>query len=108
MKDKLPQSVLQRPKVGFDIPAHDWLRGPLRHLLVDTLRAGAADYPELFRADVIEGHLQDHLERRVNIGYHLWGLMILLLVDEKVERSGAEACRSNAAGVAAPAVGAFT
>ncbi len=50
MKDKLPQSVLQRPKVGFDIPAHDWLRGPLRPLLVETLRSGAAEYPELFRA----------------------------------------------------------
>ncbi len=79
MKDKLPQSVLQRPKVGFDIPAHDWLRSPLRSLLVETLRSGVAEYPELFRADVVEGHLQDHLERRVNIGYHLWGLMVLLL-----------------------------
>jgi asparagine synthase (glutamine-hydrolysing) len=79
MSDKLPHTILHRPKVGFDIPAHDWLRGPLRNLAVDTLRAGAKDYPELFRASVIEGHLQDHLERRVNIGYHLWGLMILLL-----------------------------
>jgi asparagine synthase (glutamine-hydrolysing) len=79
MKDKLPQSVLRRPKIGFDIPAHDWLRGPLRSLLVETLRSGAADYPEIFRAETIEAHLQEHLERRINIGYHLWGLMILLL-----------------------------
>jgi asparagine synthase (glutamine-hydrolysing) len=79
MSDKLPHAILHRPKVGFDIPAHDWLRGPLRNLAVETLRAGAKDYPELFRAEVIEGHLRDHLERRVNIGYHLWGLMILLL-----------------------------
>jgi len=79
MMDKLPHSVLHRPKVGFDIPAHDWLRGPLRKLLVETLREGAAEYPEVFRPDVLESHLQDHLERRVNIGYHLWGLMILLL-----------------------------
>jgi len=79
MMDKLPHSVLHRPKVGFDIPAHDWLRGPLRQLLIETLREGAAEYPEVFRPDVLESHLQDHLERRVNIGYHLWGLMILLL-----------------------------
>ena len=99
MKDKLPQTVLQRPKVGFDIPAHDWLRGPLRSLLVDTLRAGAAEHPDIFRADVIEAHLQDHLERRVNIGYHLWGLMILLLWMKKWKVQGAEARLSNAAGV---------
>ena len=30
MKDKLPHSILHRPKLGFDIPAHDWMRGPLR------------------------------------------------------------------------------
>jgi asparagine synthase (glutamine-hydrolysing) len=79
MKDKLPHSVLHRPKIGFDIPAHEWLRGPLRSLLVDTLHQGSAEYPELFRPEVLHRHLQDHLERRVNIGYHLWGLMILLL-----------------------------
>jgi asparagine synthase (glutamine-hydrolysing) len=30
MKDKLPASILKRKKVGFDIPAHEWLRGSLR------------------------------------------------------------------------------
>ncbi len=79
MKDKLPHSILHRPKLGFDIPAHDWMRGPLRSLLVETLRAGGAEYPEIFRPEVLEAHLHDHLERRVNIGYHLWGLMILFL-----------------------------
>ncbi len=28
MKGKLPGEVLTRKKEGFDIPAHDWLRGP--------------------------------------------------------------------------------
>ena len=79
MKDKLPHSILHRPKLGFDIPAHDWMRGPLRTLLVETLRAGGAEYPEIFCPEVLEAHLHDHLERRVNIGYHLWGLMILFL-----------------------------
>jgi asparagine synthase (glutamine-hydrolysing) len=106
MKDKLPQSVLRRPKIGFDIPAHDWLRGPLRSLLVETLSAGVSEYPEIFRGDVIEGHLQHHLERRVNIGYHLWGLMILLLWMRKwhVQAPKSEPARQWAS---APAVGAY-
>jgi asparagine synthase (glutamine-hydrolysing) len=79
MKDKLPQSILQRSKIGFDIPAHDWLRGPLRSLLVDTLSTGLSAFPELFRPEVIQSYLRSHLERRVNIGYHLWGLMIMFL-----------------------------
>src|ERR1039458_10116900 len=79
MRDKLPASVLQRKKVGFDIPAHDWLRGCLRPLMLEVLTDGASEHANLFRRDVMETQIRDHLERRVNVGYHLWGLMVLFL-----------------------------
>ena len=79
MRDKLPGSVLGHKKVGFDIPAHDWLRGCLRPLMTEVLFDGASEYSSLFRRDAIERHVQEHLERRVNLGYHLWGLIVLFL-----------------------------
>jgi asparagine synthase (glutamine-hydrolysing) len=79
MKDKLPPSILRRKKMGFDIPAHEWLRGPLRSLLTDTLAACSSEHDGLFRTEVIQSFLRCHLERRANLGYHLWGLMILFL-----------------------------
>jgi len=79
MRDKLPASVLQRKKTGLDIPAHEWLRGPLRQLLEDTLAAGALEHSGLFSVDALQQCLRDHLERRANLGYHLWGLLILFL-----------------------------
>ncbi|HXO60822.1 MAG TPA: asparagine synthase (glutamine-hydrolyzing) [Candidatus Acidoferrales bacterium] len=79
MRDKLPPTVLTRAKIGFDIPAHDWLRGPLRDLLVDTLQAGAAEHAELFNSEILLKSVRLHLERKANIGYHLWGLLILFL-----------------------------
>ncbi|HTS59854.1 MAG TPA: asparagine synthase (glutamine-hydrolyzing) [Terriglobales bacterium] len=79
MRGKLPASIPNRKKIGFDIPAHDWLRGPLRPLLVDTLNRGASDHAWLFRPGVIKSYLDEHLERRANLGYHLWGLMVLFL-----------------------------
>jgi asparagine synthase (glutamine-hydrolysing) len=79
MRDDLPPSILRRKKVGFDIPAHQWLRGPLRTLLQDTLASGASEHGGLFRRGAIEAHVRRHLERRANLGYHLWGLMILFL-----------------------------
>jgi asparagine synthase (glutamine-hydrolysing) len=79
MRGKLPASVLGRKKVGFDIPAHDWLRGPLRSLMTDVLLEGASNYASLFRRDVIETYIRQHVERQVNVGYHLWGLMVLFL-----------------------------
>ena len=79
MKDKLPQAILQRPKTGFDIPAHEWLRGPLLPLLTDALHYGASECGDLFRSEVLDKFLRLHLERKANVGYHLWGLLILFL-----------------------------
>jgi asparagine synthase (glutamine-hydrolysing) len=79
MKDKLPSSIVNRKKIGFDIPAHEWLRGPLREMLEDSLRFGLSEYGELFRRDGIERLKDRHLKRKINVGYHLWGLLILFL-----------------------------
>src|SRR5277367_5256397 len=79
MQNKLPPAVLTRKKVGFDIPAHQWLRGPLRDLLMDTVNAGLVQNPGLFQPKVVQSLLQAHMDRRANLGYHLWGLMILFL-----------------------------
>ena len=79
MKDKLPPAILSRKKVGFDIPAHEWLRGPLRPLLQEMLAIAASDYGDLFHKKFLESRVQQHLDRRANLGYHLWGLTILLL-----------------------------
>ncbi|MGH9703994.1 MAG: asparagine synthase (glutamine-hydrolyzing) [Candidatus Acidiferrales bacterium] len=79
MRDKLPNSIIGRKKIGLDIPAHQWLRGPLRTLLRDTLSATAVRQTGLFRASGIESLIRRHMERRANLGYQLWSLMILFL-----------------------------
>jgi asparagine synthase (glutamine-hydrolysing) len=79
MKSKLPQNVIRRAKTGLDIPTHDWLRGPLRPLLEDTLNSDTIKSTGLFRLEAIERVKRDHRERRANLGYHLWGLLILFL-----------------------------
>jgi asparagine synthase (glutamine-hydrolysing) len=79
MKKRLPQNILTRKKVGFDIPAHEWLRGPLRPLLLETFEEGLREYPALFHSAAVRELIRLHLERRANVGYHLWGLMLLFL-----------------------------
>jgi asparagine synthase (glutamine-hydrolysing) len=79
MRDKLPPSILKRRKEGFDIPAHQWFRGPLRNMLLDVVseravrETGCLHWPEL------ERQFRLHFERKANLGYHLWGLLILFL-----------------------------
>ena len=79
MEKKLPHSVLHRPKIGFDIPIHEWFRGVLRPLLVETLTEDAVTSTGLFHWPYVRRLLNDHLERRANVGYHLWGLLVLFI-----------------------------
>ncbi len=79
MRDKLPPEVLARNKEGLDIPAHDWLRGVLRPLLLETVNRPAVEATGLFRWSCIDKLIRDHLARRVDVGYQLWGLIVLFL-----------------------------
>lgn len=79
MNKKLPQSVLQRPKIGFDIPIHEWFRGVLRPLLLQTLSEEAVTSSHLFHWPYVRRLLDAHLERKANLGYHLWGLLVLFI-----------------------------
>jgi asparagine synthase (glutamine-hydrolysing) len=76
---KLPPAILQRRKEGLDIPAHDWLRGPLKLLLLDALSADSVAAAGLFDPAAIGNLVEKHLSRKANIGYHLWGLLTLHL-----------------------------
>jgi asparagine synthase (glutamine-hydrolysing) len=72
----VPAALFDRPKMGFGVPIHAWLRGPLREW------AEALLAPERLRA---EGHLdpaavrarwQGHLDGRVNAAYELWHILM--------------------------------
>ncbi len=79
MRDKLPAQILDRRKEGFDIPAHQWLRSTLKPLLLDTVNRKSVEESGLFRWTEIDALFTKHFERRANVGYHLWGLLVLFL-----------------------------
>jgi asparagine synthase (glutamine-hydrolysing) len=79
MRDKLPQSILEKRKQGLDIPVHDWLRGHLKPLLLDTLTKKAVEESGLLSWPHLESVLKLHMERKANYGYHLWGMLMLFL-----------------------------
>jgi asparagine synthase (glutamine-hydrolysing) len=79
MKNKLNPLILNRKKIGLDIPVHQWLRGHLRPLLLDTIASGLREHSDLFVRSEIESCLDRHIRKSENLGYNLWGLMILFL-----------------------------
>jgi asparagine synthase (glutamine-hydrolysing) len=102
MADKLPGSVLRRAKTGLDLPTHDWLRGTLRGLLMDTLAPNFVRETGIFRAEYVESLIRRHMDCEANVGYHLWGLLILFLWIKKwniqtTRLVGAHPCHSEKA-----------
>jgi asparagine synthase (glutamine-hydrolysing) len=77
MRGKLSPEILNRKKIGFDIPTHDWFRGPLRPLLEEAVAFASAEHGDFFQISKIQADVRAHLDRRANLGYHLWGLMTL-------------------------------
>lgn len=100
MRPHLTSSITQRRKIGFDIPAHEWFRGPLRRLLMDTLEWAQTEHGELFRFDAIWSLVEQHMDRSLNAGYHLWGLMTLFLWMKRWNISSAPRELSRAQAVA--------
>jgi asparagine synthase (glutamine-hydrolysing) len=72
----VPKTLMERPKMGFGIPLHDWLRGPLRgwaEELIDEKRLQKEGY---FYAAPIRTMWKDHLCGKRNWAHHLWTILM--------------------------------
>lgn len=79
LKTKLPPMILNRPKEGLDIPAHEWLRGPLKTLVNEALSAESVAAAGIIPPESMQLIINAHMSRKANVGYHLWGLLTLHL-----------------------------
>jgi len=79
MKGLLPESILQRPKMGFPVPFAHWTRGgwsdPVRDVLLDR----RARERGLFDPQAIDALLRDHAAGRTEGGDRIWSLFNLEL-----------------------------
>ena len=81
----VPRALIERPKMGFEVPIGLWLRGGLRdwaESLLDPRRLREDGY---FDADVIVRMWREHLSGRFNWGAQLW---CVLMVQAWLDRRG--------------------
>ncbi len=79
MSERLPKSVLRRPKQGFSSPLKLWLRGPLRPLMTDLLSDVRIRQCGYFRPECVDRWVSDHLAGRADHSHKLWALMVFEL-----------------------------
>lgn len=73
----VPTELWDRPKIGFDPPLADWLRGPLREWAQDLLSADRLRRQGLLRTEPVVAALAEHVSGRRNHDYPLWTLLTL-------------------------------
>jgi len=71
----VPQSVVDRPKMGFGVPIGDWLRGPLKDWAADLLLSRDAQ-DEFLKETIIERMWSDHQAGIWNYADHLWRVLM--------------------------------
>jgi len=79
MRPWLPPGIADRPKKGFGIPVADWLRGPLRGLMLDLLAPDRLTRQGLLDPGAVAGLIRDHLEGRRDNRKPIWTLLMLQL-----------------------------
>jgi asparagine synthase (glutamine-hydrolysing) len=71
-------AVADRPKQGFSIPVHAWLRGRFAEVLRDLLAPASVERLGLLEPAPIQRLLGEHLAGRCSLGFELWGLAVLV------------------------------
>ncbi|PRA58945.1 MULTISPECIES: asparagine synthase (glutamine-hydrolyzing) [Pseudomonas] len=72
----VPRELIERPKMGFGIPLHEWLRGPLREwaeALLDPQRLASEGY---FEPSPIRAIWERHLRGQGNYQHQLWPVLM--------------------------------
>lgn len=76
VKNIIPEEILTRKdKMGFPVPLHLWLRGPLKDFTFDTLLSSKAKERGIFNAGALEASLNNEKE----FGRVIWGALCLEL-----------------------------
>ncbi len=75
----VPDEVMDRPKMGFGLPVHDWFRGELRRYAYETLLSEKAVGRGLFKRESVKELLDTHTTTRIDLGYQIWALLTLEL-----------------------------
>jgi asparagine synthase (glutamine-hydrolysing) len=90
MQGLLPEQILHRPKLGFNMPYKIWLRHELRDLLLDALSPARLQQQGLFHSSYVQKLVHEHLEGIRDHAHKLWQLLIFQLWAECYLSGGTE------------------
>lgn len=72
----VPQSLIERPKMGFGMPVDHWLRGPLRDWAESLLDERRLRQEGFFRADSVRAKWNDHAAGSGEWSQYVWTVLM--------------------------------
>jgi asparagine synthase (glutamine-hydrolysing) len=72
----VPKQLVERPKQGFGVPVHEWLRGPMRAWAEELLSESRLRHEGYFEAAPIRQKWSEHVSGRRNWQAQLWGVLM--------------------------------
>jgi asparagine synthase (glutamine-hydrolysing) len=69
--------ISDRPKQGFSIPVHAWLRAPEGQIVREFLSPDRLQAIGVFEVSKVQEILRQHMARERSWGFELWGLAVL-------------------------------
>jgi asparagine synthase (glutamine-hydrolysing) len=85
----LPREIMNRPKMGFSIPIHEWFRGELKPVFESAVFAKDAFVAERFRPEEIRRLWTLHQRGVRDFSPYLWGILMLEHWGRRFLRRGA-------------------
>lgn len=74
----VPAALIERPKMGFEVPVGIWLRGPLRDWAEDLLSVSRLHDSGYLDVNLVRQTWAEHLSGRFNFGLQLWNILMFL------------------------------
>jgi asparagine synthase (glutamine-hydrolysing) len=76
LKTYLPESLYQRPKMGFSVPVGDWMRGPLKDWAEDLLNETKMKDQGILKVETVRNLWKQHLKHERNHQHLLWDILM--------------------------------
>jgi asparagine synthase (glutamine-hydrolysing) len=76
LKQYVPSGLIDRPKMGFDVPIDRWLRGPLRDWAEVMLDQSVLEEQGFFDAQMVRSLWDAHVSGKKSYHHELWPILI--------------------------------